>query len=66
MQLTKNNDVTISEILDNLRKKVFDEQEIKYWKETCEILKDQNIMKSIEKSLKQISEGKGIPLSKLK
>ena len=41
-------------------------QEIKYWKETCEILKDQNIMKSIEKSLKQISEGKGIPLSKLK
>ena len=44
--------------MDNLEKRL--RQEIKYWKETCEILKDQNIMKSIEKSLKQISEGKGI------
>lgn len=40
-------------------------QEIKSWKETCEILGDREIMKSIQRSLKQISEGKGIPLSKL-
>ena len=40
-------------------------QDIKAWRETCEILSDKNIMKSIEKSLKQIAEGKGIPLSKL-
>ena len=40
-------------------------QEIKRWKETCEILSDKNIMKSIQVSLKQIVEGKGIPLSQL-
>ena len=39
--------------------------EIKGWKETCEIVSDKTIMKSIQKSLKQISQGKGIPLSKL-
>lgn len=40
-------------------------QEIKSWKETCEILSNKKLMKSIEKSLKQISKGRGIPLSKL-
>jgi len=40
-------------------------QELKSWKETCEIVSNKEIMKSIEKSLKQIAEGKGIPLSKL-
>jgi len=40
-------------------------QEIKQWKETCEIIGDKDIMKSIQISLKQISEGKGIPLSQL-
>ena len=40
-------------------------QEIKQWKETYEIISNQDIMNSIEKSLRQFSEGKGIPLSKL-
>lgn len=41
-------------------------QEIKQWKETCEILSNPETMKGIMLSLKQISEGKGIPLSKLR
>ena len=40
-------------------------KEIKAWKETCEIIGDKEIMESIKKSLKQIANGKGIPLSKL-
>ncbi len=40
-------------------------QEIKSWKETCEIVSNKNIMKSIQISLKQIASGKGIPLSQL-
>lgn len=40
-------------------------QEVKQWKETCEILSNKDIMKSIQISLKQIAEGKGIPLSQL-
>lgn len=40
-------------------------QEVKQWKETCEIVSDKDIMKSIQVSLKQIAEGKGIPLSQL-
>ncbi len=40
-------------------------QEIKQWKETCEIMSNKDIMKSIQISLKQIAEGKGIPLSQL-
>jgi hypothetical protein len=40
-------------------------REIKSLKETCEILADKKILGSMQKSLKQISEGKGIPLSKL-
>lgn len=40
-------------------------QEIKQWKETCEILNNKEIMKSIAISLKQIAEGKGIPVSQL-
>ena len=40
-------------------------QEIKSWKETCEIVSDKDIMQSIQISLKQIASGKGIPLSQL-
>ena len=40
-------------------------QEVKQWKETCEIMSNKDIMKSIQISLKQIAEGKGIPLSQL-
>ncbi|MBA7629437.1 hypothetical protein ES703_36936 [subsurface metagenome] len=40
-------------------------QEIKSWKETCEIVGDKNIMQSIQKSLQEIAQGKGIPLSQL-
>lgn len=40
-------------------------QEIKSWKETCKIVSDKNIMQSIQKSLQQISQGQGIPLSQL-
>lgn len=40
-------------------------QEVKQWKETCEILSNKEIMKSIAVSLKQMAEGKGIPLSQL-
>jgi len=40
-------------------------QEIKQWKETCEILSNKDVMKSITISLKQIAKGKGIPLSQL-
>ena len=39
--------------------------EVKKWKETCEILSDKNIMKSIQVSLKQIAQGRGIPLAQL-
>lgn len=41
-------------------------QEIKQWKETCEIISNPKTMKSISKSLKEFAEGKGIPLDKLK
>jgi hypothetical protein len=47
----------------NMEKKL--RQEIKQWKETCEIVSDKDIMKSIQVSLKQIAEGKGMPLSQL-
>lgn len=40
-------------------------QEVKQWKETCEIIGDKEVLKSIQVSLKQISQGKGIPLSQL-
>jgi hypothetical protein len=40
-------------------------QKIKQWKETCEIVGDKEIMNSIQVSLKQIAEGRGIPLSQL-
>lgn len=39
--------------------------EVKQWKETCEIMADRDIMKSISVSLKQIANGKGIPLEQL-
>lgn len=41
-------------------------QEIRQWKETCEIVRDKDIMKSIQISLKQLAQGKGIPLAQLK
>lgn len=40
-------------------------KECKQWKETCEILADPEIRKSITKSLKQFAEGKGIKLKDL-
>jgi len=40
-------------------------REIKSWKETCEIVADPEIMKSIQKSLQEIAQGKGIPLAQL-
>ena len=40
-------------------------QEIKQWKETCDIVSDKKIMQSIQVSLQQIAQGKGIPLSQL-
>jgi hypothetical protein len=40
-------------------------QEVKRWKETCEIVGDKNIMRSIQISLHQIAQGKGIPLAQL-
>lgn len=40
-------------------------QEVKQWKETCEIMCDKDTMESIKISLKQIAQGKGIPLSQL-
>ncbi len=39
--------------------------EVESWKETCEVLSDQEIMNSIQVSLKQIASGEGIPLSQL-
>ena len=38
-------------------------QEAEKWKETYEIFSNKEIMKSIDTSLKQIAQGKGIPLS---
>ncbi len=40
-------------------------QEVKQWKETCEIMSDKDIMDSIKISLKQIAQGQGIPVSQL-
>lgn len=40
-------------------------EENKRLKETCEVLADRNILNSINRSLRQIREGHGIPLSKL-
>jgi len=40
-------------------------RELRQWKETAEILGNKETMKSINISLKQFSEGKGIPLSEL-
>ena len=40
-------------------------QECKQWKETCEVLADKKIIKSITKSLRQFAEGKGIKLKDL-
>ncbi len=40
-------------------------QECHQWKETCEILADPKLMKSITQSLKEFVEGKGIKLNDL-
>lgn len=40
-------------------------EENKSLRETCEILSDSDTMKSIEISVKQITQGKFIPLAKL-
>ncbi len=40
-------------------------QECHQWKETCEILINPKLMKSISVSLKQFAEGKGIKLEDL-
>ncbi len=50
--------------IQKLREELDDTE--KSWKETCEIMSNQETMKGIKESLKQISEGKAIPLSKLK
>jgi len=51
------------------QKKLSNEQklkkEIKSWRETCEIVGDKETMNSIQESLKQIAQGKGIPLAQL-
>lgn len=39
--------------------------ENKSLRETCEILADKSLLEEIKLSLKQIKEGKGIPLSRL-
>ena len=39
--------------------------EEKAWRETCDILANEETRKSILISLKQFSKGKGIPLSQL-
>tara|TARA_Y100000310_G_C20407167_1_gene680217 strand:+ start:635 stop:784 length:150 start_codon:yes stop_codon:yes gene_type:complete len=41
------------------------EKENEALRETCEVLADEKTMDVIKKSLKQIAEGKGIPLSQL-
>ncbi|KKL75736.1 hypothetical protein LCGC14_2051890 [marine sediment metagenome] len=54
------------EVLERRNKQIqILKQECHQWKETCEILADPNIIKSITKSLKQFAEGKGIKLSEL-
>lgn len=40
-------------------------EENKILKETCEVLSDERLLKDINLSLKQIREGRGMPLSKL-
>lgn len=40
-------------------------QEIKSWKETCEVVGDKETLNSIKISLQQIAGGKGIPLAQL-
>ena len=40
-------------------------REIRAWKETAKVLANREIMLSIQKSLKQIAEGKCIPASAL-
>lgn len=40
-------------------------QECHQWRETCEILADPKIKRTIGKSLRQFAEGKGIPLDRL-
>ena len=40
-------------------------KEKRAWRETCDILSDEETKKSILISLQQFSEGKGIPLSQL-
>lgn len=47
------------------KKKEKMEQEIKQWKETCEVVGDKEILNSIKVSLQQIASGKGIPLAQL-
>ena len=42
------------------------QREIKQWEETCEILRNPKLMKSIKQSLKEFAEGKGIKLEELK
>jgi len=50
-------------------KKIAKEQklkhEIKQLRETCEILANKQILKSMAISLRQIAQGKGIPLAQL-
>ena len=40
-------------------------REIKQWEETCEILRNPELIKSIEQSLKEFAEGKGIKLEEI-
>ena len=49
----------------NLPKEKKLKQELKAWKETCEIVSDKKIMQSIQVSLQQIAQGQGIPISQL-
>lgn len=56
----------LAKLDENTRKQIRKlKQECHQWKETCEILADPNIKKSITKSLKQFAEGKGIKLKDL-
>lgn len=48
-----------------MRKEERLKQEVRQWKETCEIMSNKDTMESIKISLKQIAQGKGIPISQL-
>lgn len=49
--------------IQKLREESHDNE--KNWKETCDILSNEETMDGLKKSLQQIKEGKGIPLSEL-